>query len=598
MRRALARPIRLTVAFFSLAVAAAPWRTFALLLNEVIIEAAGLLSAYALKLVVNAVVHGDIHAMEESVLLLAGAAAAASLFGRNYVRLTIKLGEVIGVHVDARLVALSCGIPTLEHHETPRYMDEMTLLRQGRAALGQVMNAAVLNLRSAVLLVGAIAILASVDPWLALLPVAVVPSALASSRGAARLQAAQEANASRFRLRQHLYRTATTPEASKELRIFGLADELASRHRSVSETMMAESDAAGLTNARLSVLSAFLFTAGYVAAIGLVLIRAVAHQVSLGDVVLVVSLALMLNSGLSMAVVYGHYVQQVVKVVGRYLWLVDYAADHDHRPARPASLPQRLASGLELRHVCFSYPDSERAVLSGISLHLPAGKVVALVGENGSGKSTLVKVLCGLYRPSQGELLVDGIPLGSVDAEEWRLQTSAAFQDYVGFELLMGESVGIGHLEQLSAKAAVAAALTRAGGAELVTLGAEGLDTQLGRQWGGIELSGGQWQKVALARALMRDQPLVVVFDEPTAALDAATERTLFERFASEARSGAADGRVTLLVSHRFSTVQMADLIIVLSAGQVIEVGSHKQLLVKRGTYAELFELQARAYRA
>ena len=245
----------------------------------------------------------------------------------------------------------------------------------------------------------------------------------------------------------------------------------------------------------------------------------------------------------------------------------------------------------------FAYPDREVAALSDVSLKLPAGGVIALVGENGSGKSTLVKLLCGFYRPTAGRILVDGEDLAAMSIEAWRARVCAAFQDYANFEFVVHESVGVGEVAQIGRKELVAGALGRAGGAALAELEPGGLDTMLGRKWGGTDLSGGQWQKLALARALVRENPLLVVFDEPTAALDAAAEHEMFERFAAEARSGEAAGRVTLLISHRFSTVRMADAIAVIDQGRLKEFGSHRALMAKGGLYAELFELQAKAYR-
>jgi len=245
--------------------------------------------------------------------------------------------------------------------------------------------------------------------------------------------------------------------------------------------------------------------------------------------------------------------------------------------------------------VSFAYPGTERRVLEDVDLALPAGSVVALVGENGAGKTTLVKLLCKLYEPTAGRIVVDGVPLARMRADDWRARLAGAFQDVFRFELAAQQSVGVGDLPQMEDRPAVARAVGRAGADDVVAGLPRGLDTQLGPTWpGGVEVSFGEWQKLALARGFMREEPLLLVLDEPTAALDAETEHALFERYAAAARGG---GRLTLLVSHRFSTVRMADLIVVLDGARVREVGSHDELIARGGPYSELYAIQAAAYR-
>ena len=287
----------------------------------------------------------------------------------------------------------------------------------------------------------------------------------------------------------------------------------------------------------------------------------------------------------------------------RLAWLEDYAAavaEHAN-----VQVPQRLTSCIRFEQVCFSYPGSNRRALEDVNLELPAGSVVALVGENGAGKSTLVKLLCRMYQPDSGRILVDGLDLASMPAEAWRSRVAGAFQDFFRFEFRARHTVGLGDVPRLEDQPAVMAAVARAGANDVVDGLNAGLETQLGPTWpGGVDVSFGQWQKFALARGFMREQPLLLVLDEPTAALDAETEHALFERYAAAARGGRqpgaannnADGRITLLVSHRFSTVRMADLIVVLDGASVIEVGSHEELVAKDGSYAELYAIQAAAY--
>jgi ATP-binding cassette subfamily B protein len=224
--------------------------------------------------------------------------------------------------------------------------------------------------------------------------------------------------------------------------------------------------------------------------------------------------------------------------------------------------------------------------------------VIAIVGENGAGKTTLVKLLCRLYQPSSGRILVDGVDLARIAPEAWRSRLAGAFQDFFRFEFSALNSVGVGDLPLHQDEPAVKAAVSYAGADDVVDRLAHGLQTQLGPTWpDGVEISFGQWQKLALARGFMRSQPLLMILDEPTAALDAETEHALFERFATAARERTSDGCVTILVSHRFSTVRMADFIVVLDGAHVVESGSHEELMAKSGPYAELYGMQAAAYR-
>jgi ATP-binding cassette subfamily B protein len=222
---------------------------------------------------------------------------------------------------------------------------------------------------------------------------------------------------------------------------------------------------------------------------------------------------------------------------------------------------------------------------------------VAIVGENGAGKTTMIKLLAKMYEPSSGQILIDDTPLSTITPDSWRSRLAGAFQDFFRFEFAARHAVGLGDVPRLDDEAAVTAAVGRAGAGDVVERLPAALATQLGATWpNGVDLSYGQWQKLALARGFMRDRPLLLILDEPTAALDAETEHALFERYATAARDAAANGRITILVSHRFSTVRMADLIVVLDGSRVVEVGTHADLVGRHGHYAELYGIQAAAY--
>jgi ATP-binding cassette subfamily B protein len=281
----------------------------------------------------------------------------------------------------------------------------------------------------------------------------------------------------------------------------------------------------------------------------------------------------------------------------RLAWLEDYAAAQ--AAGADVAVPARVREGIRLEHLSFTYPGTSRLVLDDLSLTLPAGSVVAIVGENGAGKTTLVKLLAKMYEPSSGAILVDGAPQARMPADEWRARLAGAFQDFFKFEFRARHAIGLGDVVRLNDESAVVEAVDRAVANDVVAHLRSGLDTQLGATWpGGVDLSFGQWQKLALARGFMRDDPLLLVLDEPTAALDAETEHALFERYAATAHDrGRHRDRITILVSHRFSTVRMADLIVVLDGARLAEAGTHEELMAKRGQYSELYSIQAAAYR-
>jgi len=330
----------------------------------------------------------------------------------------------------------------------------------------------------------------------------------------------------------------------------------------------------------------------------LVLRGAGTGRVTPGDVALTMGMATAMVTAAGRLTELAGSAMRAAAAADHYHWLEQQVTAPFGRHVDGARLPvpSRLTRGLELDGVTFSYGDGDRPALDDVTLRLDAGRVVAVVGENGAGKTTLVKLLCRMYAPTRGRVLVDGVDLDDLDPAEYRRRVTAGFQDYMRFELLAREAVGVGDAPRLAEVGAVQSALTKANGEFVETLPA-GIETQLGRSWsGGVELSGGEWQKLALARTMMRDDPFLVVFDEPTASLDPQTEHALFEQVAADMRGAAADGRITLLISPRFSTVRMAGVIVVLDHGRVVEQGTHDELMARAGLYAELYTLQARAY--
>jgi ATP-binding cassette, subfamily B, bacterial len=535
-----------------------------------------------------------------------GAALVAVLFTASWVlaivsgtegtMLTDRVNLVLGV----RIARLAASLPTLEHFERSDLLARLEQLTQNRRTMAGAPRQLIGLFGQALRAVGIVVLLATIYLPVLVIPLLALAPAL-SDRWAARVQQRTDNSlAEDRRLLGDLFSLATSADSAREVRSYGIADALTRRHADLAERVRRRAVRAALLSAGLEAGGWLVFAAGLVAAIVVLVLRAAEGHVTPGQVVMAVSLMRRAQTQISRSTDTAGNFNTALAAAGQLLWLEDHAADA-MRPARGgARPPSRLTSGIRLEALTFAYPGREESqVLGPIDLELPAGQTIALVGENGAGKTTLIKLLCGMYRPTVGRIVVDGIDLADLSAVEWRERVTGAFQDFQRFQLILAESVGVGHLPQVEEHAVVRGALDRAGSAALEQRLPAGLHTRVGGRFtGGHELSGGQWQRLALARGLMRERPLLVALDEPTASLDAPTEAALFERYADAARDlAAAQGTITLLVSHRFSTARSADLIVVLEHGRVVEHGSHADLLAAEGTYAELFELQARAYR-
>jgi ATP-binding cassette subfamily B protein len=506
---------------------------------------------------------------------------------------------------EAKLVALLGSLPGIDHFERPDLLDRVELVRQDRWALGSVVQATLNVLNVTLQLLGTTLILARISPLLLLLPVAAIAPVAASVKGDKIYKRGEDETAAHNRLAVRLQALAVDPAAAAELRVHGLAPVVLDRHRAAHEAVIAARQRVALETGLLTLAGDGVLVAAQTAALVLVVSRAVSGRSTAGDVVLTVTLLLRLRIQLYWVIGGLEWMLRALRTVGRVAWLTDEVERAGGRMAGPAPdvpVPERLRDGIRFEGVGFAYPGTATPVLAGVDLFLPAGATVAVVGENGAGKTTIVKLLCRFYDPTEGLITVDGVDVRHLPIAAWRSRLSGAFQDHARLEFVARESVGVGHLAAIDDERAVTEAVHRAGASAVLRSLRDGLATQLGTRFeDGVELSGGQWQQLALGRAMMRApaQPLLLVLDEPTAALDAGTEHRLFERYAAAARSASADtGAITVLVSHRFSTVRMADLIVVVADGGVLEAGSHDELVAAGGLYAELYGIQARAYRA
>jgi len=567
------------------------------------------LMALWLKLLGQGVLEHDRSLVRTAAIGL-GLSATATWFLRTVsTRVQRHFRDKVTIALESHVARLQASVVTIAHQEQPAYLDRLSLLRDHVFVLDH-MYMSVFSTCGWILRLGVtIGLLVSIHPALALLAVFALPTVATSSWRPAVERAAQEKGAQSDRLAKHLFVTATTAPPGKEVRVTGIGERLAADRRRAWEGWYGPVSAARWGSAMWHALAWATFGAAY---IGAVVFVSSGLGAPAGDVLLI------LAAGSRLSAYIGATVGEIGFLRGIWLdgsrrmaWLEDYAESLEATADQP--VPERLRQGIAFDHVSFAYPGTTTLVLDDVSVHLPAGAVIAVVGENGAGKSTLVKLLCKLYEPSSGQILVDGAPLARMSAGDWRSRLAGAFQDFFRFELPARQSVGVGDEPRMHEAPAVDAAVERAGATDVVDGLQAGLETQLGPTWpDGVEVSFGQWQKLALARGFMRDRPLVLVLDEPTAALDAETEHALFERYAaavhrSPVESGRSDrsaegdkadvGRITLLVSHRFSTVRMADLIVVLDGAHVVEVGTHTELMAANGQYAELYRIQAAAYR-
>jgi len=585
-----------------LAFRADPWRATFVLVGFSVGPMTFALSPLFMKHLVDGFLAGDSSAVTRAAVsfgLVSAGGAMIMVFAFNQM---VPLMERTGRITTERLLQVTASIHGLEHFERPEYADNVEVIQTHRSELAggiHVLTGA-LGVVLQVCLTGAL--LSRINPLLLLLPVFALPSLATGALGEKIRQRYLDTSADRVRQARHLFELGTQPGPGKELRVFGLRRFLVERHRATWEQVTREHDRMAVKAIAVSSAGWIFFAAGYGLAILLVVRQAVTDpNTTIGDVVLAFGLAATVNQLVMQfsGVILGSV--RASKMANRYLWLMDYASERarEDETKTPVAVPDALHEGVRLEHVDFSYPGTERAVLKDLDVLLPAGSTIAVVGENGAGKSTLMKLLCRFYDPSQGRITVDGTDLRDFSSADWRKRTAAGFQDFAKLEMLAREVVGVGDLAAMEDSEAVAAALDRAGGSDVPVKLPAGLETPIGRSFeGGAELSGGQWQKLALGRAMMRRSPLLLILDEPTSALDAHTEHALFERYAEAASATArATGAITVLVSHRFSTVRMADLIVVVNEGGVAEVGTHAELMARPGLYSELFELQAQAYR-
>ena len=556
------------------------------------------------KLILDSVIaakagHGSLTQVWRYLALELAIVLAGEILARASSLIESLLGDLFSNAMSVQLMEHAAKLD-LAQFEDPEFYDHLERARRqtvGRIALLSLLLSMSQDALTLLTLAGA---LIAYNPWLLLLlAIAVIPSFLGETHFAALGYSLLFRWTPERRQLDYLRYVGASDKTAKEVQMFGLAPWLTERYRDLSQKFYEENRNLSVRRGVVSALLSILGTVGYYAAYVVILIRAVKGDITIGTLTF---LAASFGRGRD---VIQNILLSASNVAEQALYLRDLFVFLEMRPtiesppnARP--VPAKIQSGFVFENVGFRYPDSERWAVRNVDLVLRPGERVALVGENGAGKTTITKLLARLYDPTEGKITLDGIDLKEYDLVSLRHTIGVIFQDFVRYDMRFDENIGVGEIDSVRADLdrnngtppAISAAAENSLAASLLPRFSKGYQQMLGRRFDeGVDLSGGEWQKIALARAYIRDAQ-VLILDEPTAALDARAEYEVFLRF-----SELVAGRMAILISHRFSTVRMADRIIVLRHGKVEEQGSHEELLANGGLYEELFTMQAQGYR-
>lgn len=518
-------------------------------------------------------------------------AVLADVLGRIVSLIDSLLGERVSNTSSVRLMEHAATLD-LEDFEDAEFQDQLERARRqtsGRMTLmGQLLGQA----QDIVTVASFAAGLIFYAPWLiALLFLALVPAFLGEAHFNARSYSLNYVRTPERRELDYVRQTAASVETAKEVKIFGLNGFLIDRYRRLAADMYAANRKLAMRRAGWGGLFTAIGTVGYYLAYAYIAWRTLAGDFSIGDLTFLAGSFRRLRNLLE------GLLAGFSSTAGQALYLDDLFSFFEvkpeiHSPLNPRAFPHPIRHGFVFEDVGFIYPGAERWAVRNLSFTLHAGEVLALVGENGAGKTTLVKLLARLYDPDEGRILLDGHDLRDYDLDELRGNMGVIFQDFVRYNLSAADNIAVGRIAARDDRARIVQAAKRSLADDVIAKLPAGYEQMIGKRFkNGVELSGGEWQKIAIARAYMREAD-VLILDEPTAALDARSEFEVFQRFKE-----LSDGKTAILISHRFSSVRMADRILVLAGGKVEAAGTHEELMAQPGRYSELFELQAAGYR-
>ncbi len=520
-----------------------------------------------------------------------GLALVSDLTGRLAGLTETLIGDLYANAASVRLMRHAAALD-LAQFEDSAQQDRLERARRQVSGRTGLIGAVFGQLQALVTLATLTVGVAAFTPWLVvLIAAALVPAFLNEWHFAkAGYRLAWIRSPERRRI-DYLRYLGASVETAKEIKLFGLAPYITDLYEALAKKLLHDNRDLALRRAGWGFGFASLGTLAYYAAYAAIVWRTVAGDFSVGDLAFLAGSFQRLRGGIE-GLLLG-----LTQITGQAQYLDDFFSFFEispaiRSPADPAPVPSPIRDGLVFEGVGYRYPGCEAWALRNLSFAIRAGETVALVGGNGAGKTTIVKLMTRLYDPHEGRVLLDGLPLAAYDLDALRARVGAIFQDFVRFDLTAGENVAVGRIAAASDASRIAAAAARGLAAPVIERLPRGYDQPLGKRFaGGLDLSGGEWQKVALARAYMREAEILIL-DEPTAALDARAEHAVFARFRELSA-----GRTAVLISHRFSTVRMADRILVLEGGRVLEEGGHAALIAAGGRYAELFALQAEGYR-
>ncbi|WP_296398724.1 ABC transporter ATP-binding protein [Reyranella sp.] len=534
---------------------------------------------------------GHLNELGTLLLIEFGLAVLADLLGRAVWMIDGLLAEQVTNASSERLMQHAATLD-LEDFEDAAFQDQLERARRQTSGRMTLMNQLFGQAQSLVTVASLAAGLVVFAPWLiVLLLVALVPAFLGEAHFNAQSYTLDFGRTPERRELDYVRQTAASVETAKEVKIFGLHGFLIDHYRRLATAFYDANRRLALRRAIWGGAFTTIGTVAYYLAYAYIAWRTLTGAFSVGD------LTFLAGSFLRLRTLLEQFLQGFSSVAGQALYLDDLFSFFEMRPAilspeNPLPFPHPIRQGFVFEDVGFTYPGSERWAVRHLSFTLAAGEVVALVGENGAGKTTLVKLLTRLYDPSEGRILLDGRDLREYDLAQLRGSMGVIFQDFVRYNLSARDNIAVGRIEARADQARIAEAAGRSQADQVVERLPGRYDQMIGKRFkNGVELSGGEWQKLAIARAYMREAE-VLILDEPTAALDARAEYEVFRRFKE-----LSEGRTAILISHRFSSVRMADRILVLADGKVEAQGTHDELVAQEGRYAELFELQAAGYR-